>query len=1013
MAPTPQEPVVTDIPEGLSGDKVVITGMSGLYPDSHSVKDLERHLYEKINPITEKNCRWKFTHPEVRNQAGKVPGLGKFDGQFFKVHYRLGNSMDSMSRKLLEQSYQAIYDAGICPEALSGKKIGVYTGSCFSETEKACFYVASSRTGFGIAGCSKSMFSNRISYWLNAKGPSVSVDLACCSSMAALEQAYLAISRGECEAAVVGGAHLSLHPQSTVHCGRIMSLAPDGKTKSFDQNADGCAKSEAINVLFLQKAKDARRIYAEIIHTKTEYVGLLENDAGGPKYGFYRDPKITADFIKRFYEEAKVPPQAVEYVEAFGSGVPEADKAELEAIEQVFCQDRKDPLLVGSVMSNIGYVLLGYQKGEMAGNLHLETPRQDIAAIREGKMEILGDHTKFSRALTAVNQISITGCNAHVLLHGHHKVKDPNRYKSALPRLVAVSARQDTAVQKILEDLKSRPVDPEEHALFHNIHETRISGHLGRGYVILDTDKDGKTVCLSETSSYFDDAQRPLWFVYSGMGSQWAGMGTALMRIPVFAAAIEKCRKALEPKGIDIVHIITTTDKTIFDNILHSFVGIAAVQIGLTDVLTSLGIKPDKIIGHSVGELGCAYADGCFTAEEMILSAYSRGLVSVQTPFIRGSMAAVGVGYNQVKNMVPPEIEIACHNGPESSTISGPADKMKEFVAELTAKNIFAKEVPCSNIAYHSRYIADAGPGLLKYLSEVIKDPKPRTERWVSSSVPQEKWNEPSAKYSSAEYHTNNLLSPVLFEETSRLIPANAVCVEIAPHALLQAILKRSLDESVKNIPLTRRGHTDNAFMVLDAIGKLYMEGFNPKVKNLYPKVEFPVSSGTPGLSHLIEWAHHENWTLPLYKSAYVKQASSCNFILSPHDDEYAYLRGHVIRGRNCYPYAAAIVAAWDTLIMFNAVKRHSASVEFRNLQFFSQPTMHDRTTLRLKVCLQRATGQFEILDEDRKVIAGSIKDELYETKRAFEMPFEHTEELELTTDDVYQLLHERDHHYT
>ncbi|RVE44003.1 hypothetical protein evm_011358 [Chilo suppressalis] len=242
-----------------------------------------------------------------------------------------------------------------------------------------------------------------------------------------------------------------------------------------------------------------------------------------------------------------------------------------------------------------------------------------------------------------------------------------------------------------------------------------------------------------------------------------------------------------------------------------------------------------------MGELGCAYADGCFTAEEMILSAYSRGLVSVQTPFIRGSMAAIGIGYEKVKDMLPEEIEVACHNSAESSTISGPADVMREFVTNLSAKGIFAKEVPCSNIAYHSRYVSKAGSKLLEYLSEIIKEPKQRSDRWVSTSVPRDKWNEPEAKTSSAQYHTNNLLSPVLFEETATLIPADAVLVEIAPHGLLQAILKRSLPVSCKHIALTRRGHSDNAFMVLQSIGKLFMEGYIPKASVLYPKIDFPV----------------------------------------------------------------------------------------------------------------------------------------------------------------------------
>ncbi|GBP51785.1 Fatty acid synthase [Eumeta japonica] len=217
---------------------------------------------------------------------------------------------------------------------------------------------------------------------------------------------------------------------------------------------------------------------------------------------------------------------------------------------------------------------------------------------------------------------------------------------------------------------------------------------------------------------------------------------------------------------------------------------------------------------------------------------------------------------SKIVSLCPPEIEVACHNGPESSTISGPADVMRAFVQELTAKGIFAKEVSCSNIAYHSRYIAKAGPDLLNHLKEVIKDPKPRSQKWVSTSVPRDKWDEPEAKYSSAEYHTNNLLRSVLFEETSRLIPNNAVVIEIAPHGLLQAILKRSLGPNCVHIPLTRRGHSDSVTFLLNNIGQLYQAGLTPQIQALYPQISFPVSTGTPMLSHLVEWMHSEKWYL-------------------------------------------------------------------------------------------------------------------------------------------------------
>lgn len=224
-------------------------------------------------------------------------------------------------------------------------------------------------------------------------------------------------------------------------------------------------------------------------------------------------------------------------------------------------------------------------------------------------------------------------------------------------------------------------------------------------------------------------------------------------------------------------------------------------------------------LGHSVGELGCAYADGCFTAEQMILSAYSRGMASLETEKIRGQMAAVGLSYNRVKHRVPANIDVACHNGPDSCTISGPEADIDKFVEELKSQGVFAKQVQTSGIAYHSRYIADMGPNLLARLSKVIPEPKRRSPKWLSSSVPKNRWDSEEVQWSSAHYHTNNLLSSVLFEETSALLPSNALTIEIAPHGLLQAILKKSMPNAA-HIALTKRASKDNVSHFLTALGK-------------------------------------------------------------------------------------------------------------------------------------------------------------------------------------------------
>lgn len=183
-------------------------------------------------------------------------------------------------------------------------------------------------------------------------------------------------------------------------------------------------------------------------------------------------------------------------------------------------------------------------------------------------------------------------------------------------------------------------------------------------------------------------------------------------------------------------------------------------------------------------------------------------------------MKSEGVGYNTIKSKLPPTIEVACRNGPDSATLSGPREDMETFVAELQAQGIFARLVNVSNIAYHSQYIKPAAPYVLKYLKEIIRTPVKRSAKWISTSNLEENWNTELALYSSAEYHTNNLLSSVYFEEGLKHIPKDAILIEIAPHGLLQAILKRSVKSGCTNIPVTQRGSKSAVEFLLTALGK-------------------------------------------------------------------------------------------------------------------------------------------------------------------------------------------------
>lgn len=422
-------------------------------------------------------------------------------------------------------------------------------------------------------------------------------------------------------------------------------------------------------------------------------------------------------------------------------------------------------------------------------------------------------------ALLGVSAFGFGGANGHVLFARYLKPKQKCTNEN-LPYLVTWAGRTEEAVDAIINRLQSMPLDIEYIALIHNVQHKENSAMKHRGFGVFKSNGPTENAtCLTSDKQQSDGQKRPVVWVFTGMGSQWVGMGVALMQIPIFRETTERCQKILAPFGIDVLSIITSTDPTTFDNILYSFVGIATIQIALVNILRSLGVSFDYCIGHSVGELGCAYADGTFTEQQMLLAAYWRGLVSLKTKLIDGSMAAVALSYNEIKPLLPPTIDVACHNSSNSSTISGPKADVHEFIAEMQKRKIFAVEVPTSNIAYHSRYIQELGPLFAAKLHDIIPTPIKRSKKWLSTSVPMSRWSMPESEFSSAEYHRDNLLSPVLFEETAKLLPKNAITIEIAPHGLLQSALRTSVTTGI-HVALTNRRDENPLVFFLRSLGR-------------------------------------------------------------------------------------------------------------------------------------------------------------------------------------------------
>jgi fatty acid synthase, animal type len=186
--------------------------MAGRFPNSDNVADFAHNLFNKVDMVDDDERRWRHTNPEIPKRLGKVNRLEKFDASFFGIHLKQARTMDPQCRVLLEHAYEAVLDAGINPKSMRGSRTGVFLGCCYCESEKVWIYDKNPKDGLGLSGNSRALLANRISFSLGLQGPSMMVDTACSSSMYALDCAYSALQSGECDAAIVGGSNLLLHP---------------------------------------------------------------------------------------------------------------------------------------------------------------------------------------------------------------------------------------------------------------------------------------------------------------------------------------------------------------------------------------------------------------------------------------------------------------------------------------------------------------------------------------------------------------------------------------------------------------------------------------------------------------------------------------------------------------------------------------------------------------------------------------------------------------------------------
>ncbi|XP_055540270.1 fatty acid synthase-like [Wyeomyia smithii] len=979
-------------------ESVVISGISGRFPQTDNVQDFGRNLFEKRDLVDAKEIRSAHTMPGMPKRTGKVNNLDKFDYEFFGMDRHMRDTMDPQVRMTIEHVYEAILDAGVNPETLRGSRTGVFCGVCFSETEVRMYYIACPPKGLGVLGCSKSQLANRVSYTMDFRGPSMVCDTACSSSMYALDLAYRSILNGECDAAVVAGSNLTLHPFITYQFWLLGVLATDGICRPFDKNATGYSRSEAVCAIFLQKAKDAKRIYGNLVHSKTNCDGFK------PEGITYPSGVMQQKLLKEFYDEVHISPTEVNYVEAHSTGTYVGDPEECDAIDKVYCAGRKEPLLVGSVKSNIGHsepsagvcsitkCIIAMETGLIPPNINFEEVKPSIASLVEKRLQVVTETTPLTGPLVAINSFGFGGANAHALLCQNLKEKK-NFGLSAddLPRLVVWSGRTREAVDTMLRAITQRPLDVEFTALVYNIQKQAIPGHRYRGYGIYR--KNGnKPAILKE--SYIERIALdplPLVAIFGGINPLWRQELDGLKQFLSVENTLAKCQAVLQTLKFDLLKKSPAKE-----SLLHTMVGTAILQIAIVDLLNSIGVKFDSYGGHSVGQFTCAYLDRGLSLEHVLRAVFWHGLVYAESKAISESTALVKI--NAKLDRLP--LKDMVRNAANSfGVLAGSKQAIFEQIRQLNSSGFGAEELSFASLSCEPPKDGSLSNKLRQTMNAVLSQMILPTSKWITSKLPQ----------TSSILHSPKLHNLVSIVNLLDHIPRHSYVVELGSQQSCEKVLKM-LNYKSNYLP---RGleSPDVACKLLSRIGHMYLTTQNPQISKLYPAVQFPVSRGTAMVSPLIRWDHRETAFVVQYKGDETSNSNALAFKISLTDRDYQFITGHCIDGRVLFPATGYLYLVWDLMCCLVRRELLHTPIQFEDVQFLRATTLTKDQTVYLDVMLQKVSGFFEVLEGDTVVVTGYAR----EMPVAPEVKVAERDSTAtvLPTKDFYKELRLRGYHYS
>lgn len=712
-----------------AGEPIAIIGTGLRLPGG--VEDLEglwRLMDSEVSTESEvPSDRWSMDayFDSDRESPGKtytrkgsfIKGHDQFDREFFRISPEEASRMDPMHRLMLECGWHALEDSGIVKSELEETRTGIFVGIGHSGYSPATYDI------YDTPGLSRSFSAGRLSYFLGLNGPSISVDTACSSSLSALHMAVQSLHSGDCDMALAAGVSLMLTPDHYIALSRMGALSPDGKCKAFSFDADGFGRGEGCVVLVLRPLSAAQERGDNIL-------GVIRSTAmnhDGASSGLtVPNGKSHEKLMKEALAKAGLSADSVSYIEGHGTGTDLGDPIEVESIQRVFGRsERETPLRIGTIKSNIGHleaasgvagiakVLVSFLHDRLPKSLHSEVlnPRIDWESY---PVEVVQEATAWPRGIApriaGVSNFGLSGTNVHVLLE-EAPVQTELTTGTAAPRssqLAVVSAESRQALLAQVAALREHVSDLDDaafQALCYSLATTRT--HFRHRLALV---ADSHSVLLEQLSGSVIPGQTKRGktaFLYTGGGSQYAGMGKELYDSePFFRMVLNECFELIREKtGEDYQQIIFAEEGSEgakkLDGIEHMLVSLFAIEYSLTKLWENWGVQPGVLIGHSLGEIVAATIAGIFSLEDGIALVAARGklMASVKEA---GSMASVECDMKSLQPYVEAEadVDIAAENGPFQTVISGALEPMERVIANLTRAEIKVKVLPISQASH-------------------------------------------------------------------------------------------------------------------------------------------------------------------------------------------------------------------------------------------------------------------------------------------------------------------------